>query len=368
MSNINRHNYESFFLLYTDNELSAAERKIVDEFVAANPDLQEELVMLQQSVLKPDNIVFDAKKSLLKHELIPTGIQEKLLLYLDHELTPAERNEIDLLIKSDVDVSKEWDLLQQTKISTGNKIVFEDKRSLYRKEEGRVIAFPWRKVAAAAAFTGLVILGGLTYFNKANEVSGNQTAINPQMNPGLEGKVKTPLREKIETTVPSVVNENEIAVLTANKKMVKKTVGGRAKKVAPVRLAGDDVQPVAIKAKTNDLPTPHFDNFNNIPDNKNPVANVTPEKPSNNIVNPGNNEIGSRKNNDEPANTYAATTAFVDNDENNNDRVLFMDEEKVKRSKLGGVFRKVKRVLERSANIGPGDKKIKVANLEFAIQ
>ena len=45
-----------------------------------------------------------------------------------------------------------------------------------------------------------------------------------------------------------------------------------------------------------------------------------------------------------------------------------MNEEKVKKSKLGGFFRKVKRVVERSANIKSGGNNIKVANMEFAIQ
>ena len=59
--NINRNNYEEYFLLYTDNELSEAERKMVDAFVAANPDLQEELLMLQQSVVKPMEVDFPGK-------------------------------------------------------------------------------------------------------------------------------------------------------------------------------------------------------------------------------------------------------------------------------------------------------------------
>jgi hypothetical protein len=45
-----------------------------------------------------------------------------------------------------------------------------------------------------------------------------------------------------------------------------------------------------------------------------------------------------------------------------------MDEEKVKKTKLGGFLRKASRVFARNANIKPGGNKIKVANLEFAIQ
>ena len=61
--NINRHNYESFFLMYVDNELSAAEKNGVAIFIEQNPDLKPELELLQQSILKPESIVFNSKKS-----------------------------------------------------------------------------------------------------------------------------------------------------------------------------------------------------------------------------------------------------------------------------------------------------------------
>ena len=64
--NINRHNYEEFFLLYVDNELSAAERNAVELFVQQNPDLGEELQLLEQSVVSHDEIIFEDKQRLLK--------------------------------------------------------------------------------------------------------------------------------------------------------------------------------------------------------------------------------------------------------------------------------------------------------------
>ena len=94
-------------------------------------------------------------------------------------------------------------------------------------------------------------------------------------------------------------------------------------------------------------------------------AYVTNEKHPSNIADPGNNETGKSTSDSDGANKYATTASY---EEDNNNRVLFMDEERIKKTKLGGIFRKVKRVFERNTNMKSGSNNIKVANLEFAIQ
>ena len=57
--NINRNNYEYFFLLYIDNELSVAEKNMVDVFLQQNTDLQPEFDALQNTLLQPDLAGFE---------------------------------------------------------------------------------------------------------------------------------------------------------------------------------------------------------------------------------------------------------------------------------------------------------------------
>ena len=64
---INRHNYEEFFILYLDNELSSGDRRQVELFVQQHPDLGEELQLLQQTRFDVDpSLVFDGKEILMK--------------------------------------------------------------------------------------------------------------------------------------------------------------------------------------------------------------------------------------------------------------------------------------------------------------
>ena len=65
---INRKNYESFFLLYLDGELIPSQRLAVEKFLDENADLQKEFTLLQHTVLPPSDIIFEPKELLFREE------------------------------------------------------------------------------------------------------------------------------------------------------------------------------------------------------------------------------------------------------------------------------------------------------------
>src|SRR5437868_612182 len=182
--NISRHNYEEFFLLYVDNELSAAERNVVELFVQQNPDLGKELQMLQQTVMNDEFVEFDNKESLKRTDNVQL-LQERLMLYADDELTETERAEVEEWISSDNAIATEWNILQRS-ILQPEKIIFEDKGSLYRKEKPRVVAFAWWRVAAAVLLLLMGVWLGKTVFNS------HSNAVTPDNNSVANGNKTTP--------------------------------------------------------------------------------------------------------------------------------------------------------------------------------
>lgn len=155
MIQINRHNYEEFFLLYVDRELSPAAVSAVEQFIKDNPDLADELTALQQATLPlEDALVFD-KTSLFRNaenEISLENSTEQFLLYVDDELTPAERQSVETFVLQHPSLQESFVQLKQTKLPAEH-IPFPDKQLLYKKESDRkpVIYMRWVRMVAAAA-------------------------------------------------------------------------------------------------------------------------------------------------------------------------------------------------------------------------
>lgn len=407
--NIDRHNYEEFFLLYVDNELSVPERNMVELFVQQNPDLGKELQLLQQSIVKQDEVVFEDKDSLLKDESF-TPMQEQLLLFADDELPLTEKMQIERLLATDTAAAGEWKILQQIKLQPDAGMVFPDKRSLYRTEGGSVIGFRWWRVAAAAVLLGFGIWTGIAVYKSTTKtITGTQTTANGNNKKQQQNSIHDPLGPSVVIPAPKESDGSETVKIPSIQKDViqpaaeKKNLVEKNSLVAEkemkqratpqkdnnnlVKEDNSNAQHPGDKKPNNNLPKPLLENINKPESNKTEIVAVQPTIPAENnssVQHPLDKKIDvainkiEKKN--EPAkaitdiNGTAATNLLAKNavyseteGQKNDNKILYMDEDKVKRTKIGGIFRKLKRVIERNTNIKTGDG-IKVAGFEIAIK
>jgi hypothetical protein len=79
---INIQNYETYFLLYIDNELPVVEKREVERFIKEHPALANELNTLKQTVLAADHILFEEKAILYRYQemesSLPVGFKQSL--------------------------------------------------------------------------------------------------------------------------------------------------------------------------------------------------------------------------------------------------------------------------------------------------
>src|SRR5689334_1284122 len=157
---INRNNYEEFFLMYVDDELTAQQRAEVEMFVRQNADLRNEFEMLQQTKLEADEeIEFAHKTELLKikESIGLDNYEEYFLLYIDNELNEDSREAVEKFVLQHPQLQDQFTLLKQT-VLPQEKVVFHDKKSLYKKEERRVVYLNWTRISVAAALMGITAL------------------------------------------------------------------------------------------------------------------------------------------------------------------------------------------------------------------
>ncbi len=340
---IDRHNYEEYFLLYIDNELNVEQKKQIELFISENPDLEEELAMLQQSRLIPDNtIVFDKKHLLMQEEndsfINLNNYEELLVLYVDDELNEEERKAIEKFAGVHPNVLQELALFQQTKLQR-EKIVFADKEVLYRNERVTFISMQWWKVAVAAI---LIIAAGITLYsilsngNNNGEITPNDVAgIKKEQTPDSS---KLPMKQK---QPPTIINEKEGQMVVStplNKEPTKKTRNQEQylqheqenNQYLALNVTGKNQTGMRqrVISKINDIKT-------NKPEINNAVAindKMYKENFNNETVTPGPLQPPKPK-------------EIADNNKN---------------KKLRGFFRKATRIIERTTNINPADDDNKV--------
>lgn len=396
--NITRKNYEEWLLLYVDNELSLAERIIVDDFLAANPDLQQELEMLQQSTLQPDeDIVFQHKAALLKSGsnsplINAENCEHYFILYADDELTNEQKATVEEFVYSHPQFQVNFELIQQTRLTPDHSLVFPDKKLLYRYEKDRrVVAMRWFRIAAAAVL--VLLIGGVSYkLLVKEEVTGmagrNNETKTTQEQTGIASNdsAKQPDSAPVVQTPPS----SELADVT-NKKDQQKNVGEKPSlpDVAIVKKMNGAASQLAIPRPDAPVTRPENRTATDVPGNEQYAYN-NPEKKSGEGR---NTTISSNVQHTEPAfngteqpNTGKINIGSPGNATltSSNDMAAvavpaydLLDDESIelqpadKKNKMRGILRRVGRVFDKATSADAGDNRkgnIRIANFEITLK
>ena len=252
---INRHNYEEYFILYADKELSSDECRMVEEFISLNPDLKDELDIYVNAVFLPDTSVgFDNKEELHHHD-------ESLISYIDNELSYKEELELEKLINGSPKLQHELELYRKTKLQPATDIVFENKSVLYHSTERRRVA-PMTIVrwSVAAAILLAISITSITIFNKNPRSSSlaegepNKAPVTKTQEPNL---VSTGSQKKEE--VPAITNssqQNDVARKDEKRKLILTKEKKTNNVIKNQEMQNDIIATTNNQSPSNNLPTP----------------------------------------------------------------------------------------------------------------
>lgn len=231
-SAINLGNYEEFFILYMDGELSEEQVAMVDAFLLQHPGLQAELDMLMSTKLPVDDVTFFNKEELFSDTMKLNMAGDELLLYIDNELPAAARESLSRQLEESKELQAQHALLLKTKLDASEHIPYPNKEELYRRTERVVLFRPWMRVAAAAVVIAAL---GLLYWNNNGSNTGDQPPVVVKTTPEKKDQ-SSPIQQPMpEQSIDNQPSQNIAS--TNNNEEVKKAVTGESgpeKNIQPI--------------------------------------------------------------------------------------------------------------------------------------
>lgn len=159
---INRDNYEIFFVDYMDGKLSSGDVNRLMAFLVQNPDLAEELEGLKKCVLEPVDIQYSAKEGLKKSISQGMGMDDFEYLCIansEGELAPDEKNLLNELLAESPQRMSDYSLFQKVKLEPYLHLVYKSKPSLKRNSILKVKQSTVNSFVSIAA--GIALVFGL---------------------------------------------------------------------------------------------------------------------------------------------------------------------------------------------------------------
>jgi hypothetical protein len=406
---ITRNNYEEFFLLYVDDELSPADRHAVERFAGEHPDLKEELELLLQCRIKPDESPsFPDKASLLipvsqvnlpipAPQIDLNNYETWFLSFLDNELDAPSRQAVIDFLRRHPEKNKEWQQLQRTVSAPDLSVTFPDKGLLYRGEGQRrrkIAWLPFAGMAAAALILGAVGLLIFHPFTAKQQLASTVDSVTSHPKPGNTATPGTAsVTKKMNPAVTSAPphpyystkkDDGQQIALASHKDSGQQvaSIGNKdgGQQVASIRNKDDGRQLASATRKEDRTAAPVLVKVDPVrPNTTDPARDMAIEDPTTidrtarlpvtlAVAVSADQPRHDATAHDATANMNAsfATQALLSQA---NDLSSAEEPSSPRKNKLRGIFRKVTRVLEKpAARIDDDNKKVTIGGFQFALE
>ena len=178
--NINRKNYEAYFLDYRENNLSTEQVAELMIFLEDNPDLKVEFDSFESFTLQAEeNITFSKKEALKKTTVSSFGevlqttdnidsdnYEEKLIASLEGDISEEESMELAVFMELNPKVKLESNLYRSTTLEPELSISYPNKESL--KKKGVFVLYRTQMIYGLSIAASIIILLGF-YFGFLNQ-------------------------------------------------------------------------------------------------------------------------------------------------------------------------------------------------------
>lgn len=128
--NINKNNYEAYFLDYHEGTLSPQEVADLFLFLSLYPELKKEFDTFENIILEDFSPPVFENKDSLKKNITADNREEYFIQAIEGTLAPAEQILLEQFLKTHPQFLAEFQLFQKTKLQSDLSIVFENKSVL----------------------------------------------------------------------------------------------------------------------------------------------------------------------------------------------------------------------------------------------
>ncbi len=296
-------NYEEYFLLSTDEELSAKENEEVEKFVLKHPELQTEYTLLKQTRLEPEAIIFKGREILYRKE----------------------------------------------------------------EKERRIIFSNWMRISAAAAIVSIIAMTWLfTQNNHPSAGNYAVVAVKKDVKPVIEKNVKPVQPTVTEQPVAALHQKAGLKAETKTKAKVRVAKTNNLKRDEDALAVNQPVKKDVIAKPGNNLPKPEMTRPEQIYSEP-VASVKQPDKKSNTdfVKNNDNTNVLTNETKVQPS-TLVKDAVYREIDTNEDEEQSFyIGSAEINKKKLKGLFKKAASLFEKKSNKNDGGKTIQIAGFEI---